>query len=216
MKLHLGCGQTYLDGYLNVDFPSSEHQVQSISVADRHADLTQLRFARNTVDEVRLHHVFEHFRRPEAAALMASWNSWMREGAVLHIEVPDLGRMAWIFANPFASRRARAVAERHLFGSHEAKWAAHYEGYDAAQMKSLFHAMGFAITQIKRTHWRGTHNLHVFGRKATHFEHIKDALPGGRDYLNQFRVDDTEGELKMVDLWMQDFGRQLEKTWASD
>ncbi len=62
MKLHLGCGQKYLDGYINIDYPlTSEHSVQQNSVADELANLMELRYKPGTIDEIRLHHVFEHF-----------------------------------------------------------------------------------------------------------------------------------------------------------
>jgi predicted SAM-dependent methyltransferase len=65
-KLHLGCGQRHLEGYINIDFPASEHSVQDKSVADIQADITQLSYPASSIDEVRLHHVFEHFPRPVA------------------------------------------------------------------------------------------------------------------------------------------------------
>ena len=165
LKLHLGCGQNYLAGYLNIDFPSTQHTIQERSVADIFEDITRLSFSRNQVHEVRLHHVFEHFRRPQIAAMVACWNTWMVDGGKVHIEVPDLGRIARVFANPLSSTKARAVAERHLFGSHEATWAAHYEGYDASLLSSLLNVFGFEVTKIKRTRWNGTHNIHVFAKK---------------------------------------------------
>lgn len=216
MKLHLGCGQNYLDGYVNIDFPPSEHTVQEKSIADRLADITSLRFPANSIEEVRLHHVFEHFRRPQITGMLACWNSWLKLGGVVHVEVPDLGRMARVFANPFASLSARAVAERHLFGSHEAGWAAHYEGYDESLLRHMYSALGLEVIQVKRQHWRGTDNLHVLGRKVRHLNPGEDVTNAGRRFLSSFLVDDTPGELRMLDIWLEGFHQQVRNGWATD
>jgi len=215
VKLHLGCGQNYLDGYVNIDFPSSEHTIQEKSIADRLADITALRFESGSIDEVRLHHVFEHFRRPQITGMLACWNSWMRMGGTVHIEVPDLGRMARVFANPFASFATRAVAERHLFGSHEAGWAAHYEGYDESLLRHMFTIFGFDVVEVKRQHWRGTDNIHVFGKKVRNLGSCEDAMEAGRRFLSSFLVDDSPGELRMLEIWLEGCNRQITVGWAT-
>ncbi|MBP0598384.1 hypothetical protein J8I26_09735 [Herbaspirillum sp. LeCh32-8] len=216
MKLHLGCGQNYLDGYVNIDFPPSEHTVQEKSIADRLEDITALRFPAGTIEEVRLHHVFEHFRRPQVTGMLACWNSWLTLGGTVHIEVPDLGRMARVFANPFASLASRAVAERHLFGSHEAGWAAHYEGYDESLLRHMFDALGFEVAEVKRQHWRGTDNIHVIGKKVRALVAGDDATVSGRRFLSSFLVDDSPGELRMLEIWLEGFQRQVAAGWATD
>ena len=80
MKLHLGCGHYYLEGYTNVDYPPSEHSVQQSIKADLFCDLATLRYAAGSVDEIRLHHVFEHFPRPAALALLCRWRDWLVPG----------------------------------------------------------------------------------------------------------------------------------------
>ena len=80
MKLHLGCGQIYLNGYVNIDYPLTEHTVQQASVADEFCDLTNMHYKAGSIEEVRLHHVFEHFPRAQAIALLASWHSWLQRG----------------------------------------------------------------------------------------------------------------------------------------
>lgn len=94
-KIHLGCGERYLEGYLNIDFPSSEHH-----------NLLEFSYEKESVSEIRLHHVFEHFDRATALALFSPW------------------------------KRKRLVATRHIFGSHEASWAIQQKvGRERASLK---------------------------------------------------------------------------------
>lgn len=51
MRLHLGCGQRYLDGYVNIDLPQSAHIVPVRREPDRYADIADLRFEKSTVDD---------------------------------------------------------------------------------------------------------------------------------------------------------------------
>ena len=101
MKLHLGCGQQYLQGYVNVDYPASEHQVQKSLRADLYTDLTKLSYPVASIEEVRLHHVFEHFSRPVALALLCRWRDWLAPGGRLHVETPDLMASARMLVWPW-------------------------------------------------------------------------------------------------------------------
>ena len=58
MKLHLGCGNLYLDDYINVDIYSE--------IADLKVDITDLSVINNNkVSEIYMSHVLEHFKRSE-------------------------------------------------------------------------------------------------------------------------------------------------------
>ena len=213
-KLHLGCGQNYLQGYINIDYPIVEHTVQTESIADIHDDLTKLKFARNEISEIRLHHVFEHFRRPQAAGMLATWNNWMPEGGLLRIEVPDLKACSLILINPFSSLRQKCIAERHLFGSHEAHWAAHYEGYDIEMLSRLLALFGFGNFKFKKNQWMGTYNLEIFAWKIKGLEK-KQFLDNAKEYLSFFCVDNSRTELDMLDIWLKEFKNQLDWGWSS-
>jgi hypothetical protein len=213
LKLHLGCGQNYFQGYQNIDFPLSEHSVQTATVADLHADLLALSYRSGTVDEIRLHHVFEHFPRHTACALVASWQSWLKTGGRLRIEVPDLVRTGLAAINPFSSGARRAVAERHLFGSHEARWAAHHEGYSRARLCGLTRAYGFSVERIKRTTWRGTFNIDMCVTKRRVLTR-SECEAAAYQYLKQFLLDDTPSELRLLETWMKLYSQQVERSWA--
>jgi hypothetical protein len=213
MRLHLGCGQRHLDGYVNVDYPVTEHTVQLESVADEHADLLGLTYPLGEIDEIRLHHVFEHFPRHTACALVASWQSWLKDDGKLRIEVPDLVLTALASINPLASNRRRGVAERHLFGSHEAHWASHKEAYSSAQLSRLVRAFGFSVDRVERNSWRGTYNIELFAAKKRRLDR-ETCANAARVYLAAFLVDETPGELRLLDTWMSLYLGQIERTWA--
>ena len=147
VKLHLGCGSYYLDGYINIDLPADQHTV-SKPKTDLIADFRTLKYEPGTVDEVRCHHVFEHFTRAEALKLLLVWRRWLAIGGTLHIETPDFDTACWYYA--LSGKKARAEISRHVFGSQEAAWANHYDGWGKRKYTDVLTALGFTALQFKK------------------------------------------------------------------
>lgn len=214
LKLHLGCGERYLDGYKNVDFPANEHSVQTKRVADEYVDILTLRYPAESIEEIRLHHVFEHFTRPIACALLSCWFSWLKPRGLLRIEVPDFQKTAWMILRPAVSLRRRLIAERHLFGTHEADWAIHCDGYTNKILKSMVEIFGYRVSKIIKNSWMSTYNLELFAIKKEEqitrldFENIAEK------YLRTYLLDGSETEKRLLKVWMSTFKKQIEASWA--
>lgn len=212
MKLHLGCGQKYLKGYLNIDFPLSKHSIQNKSVADKHINLLKLNYPEDSIEEIRLHHVFEHFTRPIACALISIWYLWLKPGGILRIEVPDLYNIAKTIINPFANNYAKTKAIRHLFGSHEASWAIHCGGYTSSSLKRFLEHYGFKIIKLNRNSWKGTHNIELIAEKKQIDFDLKKLEIITKNYLKQFLIDQSESELRLLSVWMNEYKKQIKKS----
>jgi predicted SAM-dependent methyltransferase len=213
MKLHLGCGQRYFEGYINIDYPLTEHSVQTTSVADQHANLLEIHYAPESIKEVRLHHVFEHFSRAQACALVASWNSWLAKGGILHIEVPDFKKTAQVALSNFSSVKQKAVALRHIFGSQEAHWAVHYEGYTAKSLAELLRVFGFSLKESRKNYHLGTYNIELIVQKNEQLNRAA-AVEIAKKYLSNFMVADVASEQVLLATWLNDFSEQLNKSYA--
>lgn len=200
LRLHLGCGEVRLNGFVNVDFPPSEHTVQQTTAADVYADITRLRFAAGTVDEIRLHHVFEHFDRPTAHALLARWQQWLRVGGELVIETPDLRACSRLLTDRSLSYAEQQVVIRHLFGSHEAPWAVHWDGWYEDKYRRVLGALGYHELQFEHAHWKLTHNVIVRARKRAS---LSPASLRGRigELLYENLVDSSPSEQALWDIW---------------
>ena len=60
MKLHIGCGEKFLHGYVHVDarkFPHVDYVTDKLNKLDMFED--------NSVDEIYACHILEHFTRSE-------------------------------------------------------------------------------------------------------------------------------------------------------
>ena len=55
MKLHLGCGERYLEGYIHIDLGDFDHIDYQIPVDDLSV------FETNSIDEIYASHVIEYF-----------------------------------------------------------------------------------------------------------------------------------------------------------
>lgn len=167
LRLHLGCGGTHFDGYVNVDFPQSEHNVMTVR-ADVFCDLTQIDLPEEVVEEVRLQHVFEHLNRAVALASVIRWQQWLRLGGRLHIETPDFEASAAAFlqADDLATKM-RAI--RHLEGDQADGWAYHIGQWFPARFQRTFECLGLADIEIRREHSAHSpplHNVVAIGQKT--------------------------------------------------
>ena len=151
LRLHLGCGEQHLDGYVNIDYPPTEHNVMCVK-ADVFANITQLDFPPGSVDEIRLHHVFEHFSRVTALAMLIRWQSWLKVGGTLWIETPDvLGSARTLVSN--ASLKVKMGVIRHMAGDQAASWAYHVDHWWPERYQHTLTALGFEVPEIRRTSW---------------------------------------------------------------
>jgi SAM-dependent methyltransferase len=83
MKLHLGCGNKYIPGFVHVDIQPLAH-VDYVNPAER-LDFVDA----NSVDLIYACHLLEHYGRHEVRPVLAEWHRVLKPGGVLRLAVPD-------------------------------------------------------------------------------------------------------------------------------
>lgn len=212
-KLHLGCGLQYLDGYINIDFPPNEHTVQSQLKADRFVDIIKLSYPDKSVDEIRLHHVFEHFSRPVALALLCRWRDWLKSGGKLRIETPDAMASFKLMTSLRISFDKKQQVMRHLFGSHEASWAFHYDGWYREKFKVILKELGYTNFKFTKNKWGVCRNIEVIAVKSDKNLNFQDYLLSVKRLLCQSTIrvnikekdSPPESELEMLNVWTEEW-----------
>lgn len=197
-KLHLGCGEKYMEGYCNIDYPPSEHTVQTATRPDMYADIKTLAFTENSIEEIRLHHVFEHFDRIDALRLLIQWHGWLQEGGQLIIETPDFKKCAKV-ALLSPSIKKQYIALRHIFGSHEAQWAVHWDGWYKEKYKMYLNALGYSDLRFEYSSWSGTYNITVYAKKKSGIT-FKKQLESAKELLS---LSCLPGEDRMLQQWIK-------------
>lgn len=206
LRLHLGCGQNHFDDYVNIDYPPSEHTVQTKVAADVFADITQLRFPDCSIDEIRLHHVFEHFNPATSLALLTKWHKFIKPGGILVIETPDFDTSLELYNSVGLDHKSKQVILRHLFGSHEAAWAIHKDAWSGDKFKYVLSSLGFDECEIKKSNWKLTCNITVYAKKTTELT-IEELKQKSFDLLFDGLVDLTEESLYLV--WCNEYVKTL-------
>lgn len=147
IKLHLGCQEKYLKGYVNIDLPEDAHTVRKAKV-DVSADVWTLSYPVESVSEVRSHHLLEHFSRQDALVLLARWHKWLVMGGMLHAETPDFEESAKKFVS--APLDGQFLLARHIFGSHEAEWAFHKDFWSEDKFRFVLHELGYGDFRFEK------------------------------------------------------------------
>ena len=209
-RVHLGCGDVYLPGYLNVDLPPDLGVASGTSRPDVETDILSLDCPDQGLHEVRLHHVFEHFERPVALALLVRWFEWLEPGGTLTIETPDFERCV----DGFADRPLddQTLILRHLFGSQEAVWARHLDGWSARRFGDVLVRVGFERVEAEATtsDERGLLvNVVARALKPQHPQPREARVTAAVALLRQSMNGVNPTEERLAARWVETFGRVL-------
>lgn len=203
LKLHLGCGESHLAGYINIDYPSTEHTVQATSAADVFADITTLSILNESVDEIRSHHVFEHFDRQTALALLCNWHQQLKVGGTLIIETPDFKESSLLLLlDTSLSYKDQQAILRHIFGSHEARWAIHCDGWYKEKFLHVLSLLGYEDICIEHSRYLNLCNITITAKKLKPSNNTA-LLETAKAILRESLVADCE--TKMYSVWCEQF-----------
>jgi hypothetical protein len=193
---HLGCGMRVFEGYFNIDYPADQHPVMTMLTADVYADIATMNCGRGTVDEIRLHHVFEHFQRVPALIMLAKWTSWLKVGGMLIIETPDLEGSAKTFLQA-RDESVRGAIARHLAGDQASPWAFHLDHWWPERFRATLGALGYEIVAAHTERWTQSPYLSNAVAKARLKEHLSNEtlLRNSLALLKRSLVNNTERDV---------------------
>lgn len=149
VKLHLGCYNVKIPGYINVDIrPEVKPDVVE--------DVFKLEsFKDNSADIIYICHVLEHASREEALAALQRYYQILKPGGILRVAVPDIEACIQVYTwtgNLDFIRSSLWGSQRHDYDYHKAGW-------DFNALKNDLQQIGFG--NIYRYNWWNTEHAKI-------------------------------------------------------
>ena len=172
IKLHLGCGPVYLDGWINIDayhkgyaYLATERKdlleynktdfnnyykyawgarKGDFVVVDKYIDLLEIPypFENESVDKILIVNTFEHFSQADAVKLLKEWFRVLKNGGELMIDVPDLIETLKLLENEKDVDKMN-WGIRLVYGSQKNDFSFHKWGYTFETILDLSKKTGF-------------------------------------------------------------------------
>jgi predicted SAM-dependent methyltransferase len=90
-KVHLGSGEINLQGWINIDARNFKHT----HIIDQDFELKE--FTDESISEIYLCHVLEHFSFKDSLRLLEKLNKKLSKGSIIRISVPDFSKLKMIY-----------------------------------------------------------------------------------------------------------------------
>jgi predicted SAM-dependent methyltransferase len=159
IKLHLGCAEKSLPGYINVDISPLVH-------ADLIASIDNLPCEACSVDMIYASHVLEHFGRHEVLLVLGEWFRVLKPQGLLYLAVPD-----------FQAIMKRYLDEGNIdellglvCGGQRDDYDFHKMIFDEHSLERLLRDVGFI--DIKHWNWRDTDHAHIDDYSQAYLPHM--------------------------------------------
>ncbi len=153
-KLNLGCGDTKIEGFVNID-------ISETSATDKVMDVRRLDSSDNSIGEIYASHLIEHFPPNEIEDILKDWNRALEPGGKMTIVVPDFGKLVsrYLFFRITGNRqKAETILREITAGGKEYRGEDYHKIiFNYQKLKSLLEGAGFS--GIKKTKLKDVHSL---------------------------------------------------------
>ncbi len=161
-KLNLGGGDSHIEGFISVDLYDPK--------ADIMADICELPFDNNSVDEIVAYQVIEHIPYQKSQRMFGEMYRVLQPGGTATLETPDI----LYIAKDIVENGLTDTWIHSLVGEYYRPWdkdrypdwvncaaAIHRNPWDLRRIKSICEPMGFKVDQVEPTQIKVKENLAV-------------------------------------------------------
>ncbi len=160
LKLHLGCGDKRIEGYINID-------VRYLPTVDKVDNIRFLRtYKENSVNTIYCSHVLEHFGRWEYITVLRRWHEILEPNGILRVCVPDFGSICEHYIKNREINKVRGM----LYGGQDYAENHHYWCWDFDALKTDLESVGF--NSVKKFDWRDTDHSHIDDCSQAYLPHM--------------------------------------------
>src|SRR4030042_206803 len=144
VKLHVGCGDRYIPGFIHIDARKLPH-VDYVTTADK-LDM----FKDNSVDLIYACHILDHLGRNQVDIVLKEWYRVLVPGGILRIAVSDFAKLAEVYLKT----RDLNLVLGPLLGRQDYPENTHFMIFDYGYLSEVLARAGFK--NIHRYDWRQT------------------------------------------------------------
>jgi len=168
IKLHLGCGNKHLDGYVNIDFYKSE-------ATDQLLDINNIDdfYKPNSVDVIYMAHVLEHFERAQGNLVIHKLFKILKPSGILRLAVPDWDAVVERYLETKNLKELSHI----LYGNHDRPLGGHFTIWSFDSMEKDLRRVGFR--DVWRYDWRLTDHNTIDDFSRAHLPHDPEAIKTG-------------------------------------
>jgi hypothetical protein len=161
MKLHLGCGDKYLQGFVNIDI----RKTKANDVIDNIFYLSTIEDS--SAEVIYASHVLEHVPRNKIKSVLKLWNKKLKKGGTLRISVPSFEKVVQAYNLGFPMQKLLGF----LVGGQKNRYDYHKMVFDFQTLKDHLENSSFA--NIREYDWRKTEHFCIDDYSQAYLPHME-------------------------------------------
>lgn len=160
MKLHLGCGNRYIEGFVHIDLMDYEH-VNHKAAADKLGFIDD-----GSVSLIYAAHLLEHFGRNEIEKVLMEWHRVLKKDGILRLAVPDFETIV----NVYIKNKNLEELLGLLIGGQKNEYDFHKMIFDEVFLTRSLLKAGFS--KVYRYDWRKTEHCNIDDFSQAYLPHM--------------------------------------------